>query len=135
MVEIVSNQKVDELGGKYHKYEQMRVPIYVVLDPEKQIQDERLTVYALNGFGYHKLTGSDSYRFPEIGLGLTLWEGEFEKRQAQWLRWTDLAGNLIATGEEQRVRAEQEAARAEQEKARADRLAALLREAGIEPDA
>lgn len=142
VVEIVSNQKGDELGDKFRKYEQMRVPIYVVLDPEKQIQDELLAVYALNGFGYHKLTSSEAYRFPEIGLGLTLWEGDFERRSAKWLRWTDLTGNLIPTGDEQRVRAEQaaaraeqEKARAEQEKARADRLAAMLRAAGIEPDA
>lgn len=81
------------------------------------------------------------YRFPEIGLGLTLWDGEFEGRWATWLRWTDREGRLIATGEEQRRRAEQEAtraqqeaARAEQEKARADRLAAQLRAAGIEPE-
>ena len=31
------------------------MPLYVVLDPEQQIQDELLAVYALNGFGYHKL--------------------------------------------------------------------------------
>lgn len=133
VVEIVSNQKDNELGEKLSKYEQMRVPIYVVLDPEQQIQNELLAIYALNGFGYHKLDTGDTYRFPEIGLGLTLWEGEFEGRRATWLRWTDLDGNLIPTGNEQRVRAEQEAARAEQEKARAERLAAQLRAAGIEP--
>jgi len=121
IVEIVSNQKGDELGDKYRKYEQMRVPLYVVLDPEQQIQDELLAVYALNGFGYHKLNVVDSCRFPEIELGIKLWEGEFEGRRAQWLRWTELDGTLIPTGNEQRARAE--------------RLAAQLRAAGIEPDA
>ena len=132
VIEIVSNKKGDELGGKLKKYEQLRVPIYVVFDPDLQIQDELVAVYLLNGFGYRKV---DTMLFPEIGLGLMLWEGEFEGRTTIWLRWTDLDGNLIATGDEQRVRAEQEAARAEQEKSRADRLAAQLRAAGIEPEA
>lgn len=148
VVEIVSNTKGNELGEKYRKYEQMRVPIYVVLDPDQQIQEETLAVYLLNGFGYHKMKANTLYRFPEIGLGLTLWDGEFEGRWATWLRWTDHEGRLIATGEEQRMRAEQEAARAEQEKARAEqeaaraeqekaraeRLATQLRAAGIEPE-
>ncbi|MCB0110665.1 MAG: Uma2 family endonuclease, partial [Caldilineaceae bacterium] len=38
VVEIVSNRKGDELGDKLRKYEQLRVPIYVVLDPDRQIQ-------------------------------------------------------------------------------------------------
>jgi len=148
VVEIVSNTKGDELGDKLKKYEQMRIPIYVILDPNQQIQDELLAIYVLNGFGYHKLEPIPAYRFPEIGLGLTLWEGAFEGRSAQWLRWTDLNGKLIATGDEQRIRAEQEkeraeqekeraeqeSIRAEQEKARAERLAAQLRSAGIEPE-
>ncbi len=120
VVEIVSNTKGNELNEKYRRYEQMRVPIYVVLDPEHQIQDETLAIYLLNGFGYHQMESATIYRFPEIGLGLTLWEGEFEGRSATWLRWTDLDGRLIATGDEQRRRA--------------DRLAAQLRAAGIEPE-
>ena len=134
VVEIVSNTKGKELDEKYRRYEQLRVPIYVVLDPDQQIQDETLAVYLLNGFGYHQMEPATIYRFPEIGLGLTLWEGEFEGRSATWLRWTDLEGRLIATGDEQRIRAEQERTRAEQERARADRLAAQLRAAGIEPE-
>ena len=132
VIEIVSNRKGNELGDKLKRYEQLRVPIYVVFDPDLQIQDELVAVYLLNGFGYRK---ADTWSFPEIGLGLTLWDGEFEDRKTEWLRWTDLDGNLIATGDEQRVRAEQEAARAEQEKSRADCLAAQLRAAGIEPEA
>lgn len=78
VVEIVSNTKGNELDEKYRRYEQMRVPIYVVLDPEQQIQDETLAVYLLNGFGDHQMETATIYRFPEIGLGLTLWDGEFE---------------------------------------------------------
>jgi hypothetical protein len=49
-----------------------------------------------------------------------------------WLRWWDLQGNLLLTGEE---RAERERQRAERERQRADRLAAQLRSLGIEPEA
>jgi hypothetical protein len=74
----------------------------------------------------------------QVGLGLTLWQGEFEGRQDTWLRWQDQAGNLLQLGDEQAVqerqRAEQERQRAEQERQRADRLAELLRAQGIDPD-
>jgi len=78
-------------------------------------------------------------------LGLTLWEGGFEGKHNTWLRWTNEHGGLIPTGkeraEQERQRATQEhqrAAQAEdllvQERQRAERLAALLRQAGIDPD-
>lgn len=51
--------------------------------------------------------------------------------QLPWLRWWDLQGNLLLTGEE---RAEQESQRAEQERQRADRLTAQLRSLGVEPE-
>ena len=83
---------------------------------------------------------------------MTLWEGEFEGVRSRWLRWTDARGELIPTGkeaaeqergraeqergraEQERRRADQERGRAEQERRRADRLEALLRRAGIDPE-
>lgn len=61
VIEIVSNKKGDEIDGKLKKYEQMRVPIYVVFDPDLQIQDKPLAIYLLNGFGYRK---TDTLLFP-----------------------------------------------------------------------
>jgi len=53
-----------------------------------------------------------------VGLGLNLWEGQFEEAVTRlWLRWCDLQGQVIATGAE-----------------RADRLAEKLRKLGINPD-
>jgi hypothetical protein len=80
-----------------------------------------------------------------LKLGLTLWEGQFEGKHATWLRWTDEHGMLIPTGKEraeqerQRAKhAEQRAERTEQllaqERQRVERLAALLRQAGIDPE-
>jgi len=48
-----------------------------------------------------------------------------------WLRWWDNLGNLLLWSSEQ---AEQERPRADQESQRAERLAAKLRELGVDPD-
>lgn len=68
---------------------------------------------------------------PEIGLGLTLWHGSYEKLAMEWLRWCYQDGTLVPTGAE---RAAAEAQRAAAEAQRAERLAAKLRELGIDPD-
>jgi hypothetical protein len=61
----------------------------------------------------------------EVGLGLTLWEGQFEEEVTRlWLRWCDREGQVIATGAEGQ----------EIERQRADRLAERLRSMGINPD-
>jgi len=53
-----------------------------------------------------------------VGLGVMLWEGEFEEDVKRlWLRWCDKEGKPIPTGAE-----------------RAERLAQKLREMGIDPD-
>ena len=93
-----------------------------------RIPDNRdLRVYRLSGGTYEH---RGSLRFPELGLGMMLWEGEFEDARGPWLRWTDESGVLIPTGNE---KAEQASRRAEQERRRADRLEALLLQAGIDP--
>jgi beta-phosphoglucomutase-like phosphatase (HAD superfamily) len=95
-----------------------------------------------------------------IGIGLTLWEGQFEEAVTRlWLRWCDRNGQVIPTGaegqelerqradaEQQRAEAERQRAeaehqraeaehqRAEAERQRAERLAEKLRELGINPE-
>ena len=61
--------------------------------------------------------------FPGLGLGLRLWQGEYEGLTQTWLRWCDQAGNVIPTGAEG----------AKREHQRAERLAAQLRALGVEP--
>jgi hypothetical protein len=57
--------------------------------------------------------------------------------EALWLRWTDREGRLIPTSAEWARREQQRATeaeqQAEQERQRAERLAARLRELGVEP--
>jgi hypothetical protein len=74
-----------------------------------------------------------------IGLGLTLWEGQFEEEVTRlWLRWCDREGTVIPTGAEraeaESQRAEAESQAREIERLRADRLADRLRSMGINPD-
>ena len=128
VLEIVSNTEGNEDGEKKHKYAQMQISYYVIYDPLRQVMPDVLTIYRLDGFTYERQATA---QFPSLKLGLTLWEGMFEGKHDMWLRWTDEHGSLIPTGRE---RAEQEHQRAEQEHQRAERLAALLRQAGIDPE-
>jgi hypothetical protein len=61
---------------------------------------------------------------PELGLSLGLWQGSFRGINRLWLRWMTLEGELILTPEEEAVA----------ERERAERLAARLRELGVEPE-
>ena len=128
VIEIVSNRKGQEAGSKLREYARIGAIYYVIFDPDEQLQAKILRLYALREGKYVPLKGQ---WLPEVGLGLTLWQGVFEGVEATWLRWCDHDGNVIATGAE---RAEQERGRAEQERERAERLAARLRELGIDPE-
>ena len=123
VVEIVSNQKGNEVGRKRQRYAAMGVGYYVIHDPLHQVMDEDLRIYRLSAGSYEQ----QSPWFPELRLGLTLWDGVFEAVRHRWLRWVDEPGALIPTGREQRLRADEEHRRAE-------RLAALLRRSGIDPE-
>jgi len=155
VIEVVSNTVGGEADEKRQKYARMRVIYYVIYDPLRQVMPDVLTIYRLSGMGYER---QSSPRFPDIGLGVTLWGGTYEGKTDTWLRWTDADGNLILTGkeraeqehqraEQERQRAEQERQRAEQERLdkeqtlqqleqerqRADRLASLLQQLGHDP--
>jgi Uma2 family endonuclease len=142
VIEIVSNKVGEELGEKRDLYARIGVPYYVVYDPELHLKQGPLHVYKLSGHSYRSYEGQ---YFPEIGLGITIWEGMYEDMSAGWLRWCDADNKLVATGAElaatARQRAEAEAQRAEAQAQRAEAeaqrvavLAAKLRELGIDPD-
>ena len=87
-----------------------------------------------------------SSKAPEnIGLGITLWTGEFEGRNDSWLRWCDQNGDILLTGDELAKVAEERAKNAEEhaknaeERAknaeeRAQLLAEKLKALGVDPD-
>lgn len=120
-IEIVSNKVGNELGSKLQDYARAAVAYYVLFDPLHQLGEINLRAYELHGTRYVEIAEP---RLEQVGLELMLWQGKFEGKDDRWLRWQDLNGNLLLTGDE----------RAEQERQRADRLAELLRAQGIDPD-
>ena len=155
VLEIVSNKEGGELSTKRERYRSIGIPLYVVFDPFHKLGDETLLTFELRGGNYERVPRF----FPALGIGVTLWHGEFEGITREWLRWCDAEGKPLPTGteraeqekqraeqeklnaeqeklraEQERLRAEQERLRAEQERLRAERLAAKLRAMGVEPD-
>ena len=131
VVEIVSNQKGNEVGRKQRRYAEMGVEYYVIHDPlhqvseanlTRRVMDDELRVYRLSGGSYERQA---SPWFPELRLSLTLWDGEFEAVRHRWLRWMDEHGALIPTGRE---RADEEHRRADEEHQRAEHAEQLLAE-------
>lgn len=143
VIEIVSNNKGGETTRKLQEYARVGVWYYAIYDPQQLLQDAPLVIYELTPTGYRR---KDNSFLEQVQLGLTVWQGSFEGKEAHWLRWYGEDGELLLTGEEQvefeqqrtdleYQRAEQERARADQEHQRAERLLAQLRALGIEPSA
>jgi Uma2 family endonuclease len=134
----------DAKVGKFWVYEQaIRIPFYAIYDVRKA----SVEVYELMGNRYQLVPVNERghYLIEPMGVELGIWEGEQYNQTLPWLRWWASDGNLLLTAEEreaqekqraeqEKQRAEQEKQRAEQEKQRADRLAARLRELGIDPE-
>jgi Uma2 family endonuclease len=149
VIEVVSNKIGGEDTKKLDTYARMRVWYYVIFDPGHHLSEETLRIYRLNGYSYEPY---DHLTFPDLHIGLTMWEGVYSEMSALWLRWVDEHGNLILTGKElaenaqaeaEKAQAEAEKAQAEAEKARiekdaalqrAERLASLLRQLGQDPN-
>jgi Uma2 family endonuclease len=144
VVEIVSNKKGGELTTKLRQYGRLGVRYYVVYDPFRLLSEDVARVYEPGLVGHYHLR--QDYYMPDMGLGVTLWDGDFHGiNYHQWLRWRDADGNILLTGTEH---AAQEAQRAAQEAQRANkaelravnaeeraaRLAAKLRELGLDPE-
>ncbi|HAG79929.1 MAG TPA: hypothetical protein DCL61_01895, partial [Cyanobacteria bacterium UBA12227] len=97
--------------GKFWVYEQIiRIPYYGIFE----ISTSKLEVYHLTDFTYQKLEPNERGHYPILPLGveLGLWQGSYLEQTQLWLRWWDLEGNLLLTGNE---RVEVERQRAEQE--------------------
>jgi Uma2 family endonuclease len=135
VIEIVSNRVGGEDDAKLRSYARMGIAYYVIYDPTMQLSDQVLRLYELRPTTYVLL---EAFWLPGVELGLTLWQGKFEDREDTWLRWCNQEGQLLLTGveraEQERQRAEQERQRADQAQQEVERLAARLRELGVEPD-
>lgn len=103
--------------GKFWVYEQvMRIPYYCIY----LITSGQLEVYHLIDTTYQQMTPNERghYVIAPIQVELGVWRGIYQNHPEQsWLRWWDLAGNLLLTGWEQ----------ANQEKLKRQQLAEQLR--------
>lgn len=112
-VEVVSNNEGGELSSKLDTYARIRIPYYVVWDPYRYLSEQTLHCFVLNGSKY---VPCEPW-FPDLQLGVTVWEGVYDDIQAPYLRWCDRQGNVLLTGIE-----------------RAAKLADKLRELGVDPN-
>ncbi len=133
VIEIVSNREGGELDEKLQRYRRLRIPYYVVFDPLRELKGAELRSFEARGSQY---VAAGRPWFEPLGLGLVVWEGEFEGMLGRWLRWCDLDGRLIPTGAE-RAQAEKERADSATKNAKAEERAALLlaqlQKLGIDP--
>jgi len=129
VIEIVSNDEGGELSRKMRGYAKIGVPYYVVFDPVHHIQETDVQCFHLQHEGatprYQPLAEP---RFPDLGLGLVLWEGEYRNRREEWLRWVDAEGKLIANAKEYATVAEQQLTAAERQAATAQQQAAAAQQ-------
>lgn len=129
VVEIVSNRVGGELTTKKERYARMGVENYVVFDPFLHLGSEKLLLFERWRGSYQHIQGD---WLESVGLGVRLWNGVFEGREAEWLRWYDGDGLILPTGAElaqwERKQAELAFERAEREFERAEHEAKVRKE-------
>jgi Uma2 family endonuclease len=106
--------------GKFWVYERaIRVPFYGIYE----VKHSRIEMYQLQAGHYQLMTPNERGHFsiPEMGVEIGIWQGIYKNLDLPWLRWWDLQGNLLLTGEERADQAEQEI----------ERLKKILQNAGI----
>jgi len=115
-------REVNQPPTKWEVYERiLKIPYYVVFDR----YTDHLRVFMLQGDRYAEQTLEASrFWIDSIELGLGLWQGMYQGIHRQWLRWFDRDGNWLPTLTEQK----------QQEQEKTERLAAKLRELGVNPD-
>ncbi len=136
VLEVVSQIRRGEYTQKQEEYAQLGILYYVIYNPLRK-RKPRLEVYKLEDGKYQLLEGEPVW-LSEINLGIGREEGTYQGITREWLYWYDEKGERYLTSEERMLavteQLQQEKQRAEAEKQRADRLAAKLRELGVEID-
>jgi Uma2 family endonuclease len=125
-LEVVSKTYGGEYDQKLKDYAQLGVLYYTVYNPFYWRRDkhESLEVYCLVD-GVYQLQVGEPLWLPEVNLGIGRGMGSYCGLEREWLYWYDQQGSRFLTPEEV----------AQQERKRSQKLAAKLRELGIEPDA
>ena len=130
-IETPNGQSAKETPpGKWQVYEQiLRVPYYVVFSR----YTNQVRFFQLKGSRYEEQSvdaANPRLWIPELGIGLGLWQGDYDGITRPWLRWYDAEGNWIPTPEERADHAEAQLQQAVQtllqQGMSAEQVAALL---------
>lgn len=110
---------VNQPPTKWEVYERiLRIPYYIIFDR----YTDNLQLFQNIAGRYQEITFTKTpVWLPSIELSIGLWQGTFQGIERLWLRWYDSQGDLIPTA-------------AEKERTKAERLAAKLRELGVNPE-
>jgi Uma2 family endonuclease len=142
VLEFVSGNGQEErdrtpYAGKFWVYEQaIRVPFYGIYEVNKA----SVEMYHLVNGNYELLPANsrNHYEIPAMGVEIGIWQGHYQSLDLPWLRWWDLQGSLLLTGEErakrERARAEHAETLLEQEQQRIRQLTEQLKALGVDPD-
>ncbi len=150
VIELMSPSTAEvDLTTKKDIYERkLKTQDYFVYNPKNP---SSLRGWELINRRYQSLSPNQQGRLycESLGLWLGVWEGEIENSQGTWLRFFDTDGNLVLMGDEaetqraelerqqkelERQQKEEAIQQLEIEKQQKERLAAKLRELGIDPD-
>ena len=125
VIELLSESTAsqDKIEKKQIYQDKLRVNEYFWYDP---FNPEDLAGFVLLDGVYEPIQPNEqgwliSHR---LGLALVLWQGDYKGVTATWIRWATLEGMLLPTPQELAEEAQQ----------KAERLAAKLRELGINPE-
>jgi Uma2 family endonuclease len=122
VLEVVSPRYREEYTTKLKTYEQMGV-LYYAIYSSKRKRKPRFEIYKLVEGDYRLMEKIPAW-MPEIGLGIGCERGNYGGVSREWLYWYDEDGKRYLTPNE----------RIEQEVNRSNKLAAKLRQLGIDPD-
>ncbi|WP_377473455.1 MAG: Uma2 family endonuclease [Microcoleus anatoxicus] len=143
VIELMSPSTAEvDLTTKKDIYERkLKTQDYFVYNPKNP---SSLRGWELINRRYQSLSPNQQGRLycESLGLWLGIWEGQIENSQGAWLRFFDADGNLVLMGDEaetqraelERQQKEQAIQQLEIEKQQKEKLAAKLRELGIDPD-
>lgn len=123
VIELLSEStEREDRGRKMRVYASLKVWEYYLYDPA----DGLLEGYRLDGRAYAPMTlrADGDLDCTVLGLRLGVVDGALFKLEGPWLRWKTPEGQLLLCGEEE----------ADLQRARAERMAAKLRELGLDPE-
>jgi Uma2 family endonuclease len=104
------------MRGKFWVYERrIRPPYYGIFLPDQNA----IEMYHLVEDHFERMSpnANGRYSIASLGVELGIWRGKYADYELPWIRWWDVTGNLLPTGDE-----------------KAARLAEKLKSMGIDPD-